>query len=227
MKRFGNILWGIVFILLGLIWGSNALGITDINLFFDGWWTLFIIVPCFIGLFKERSKTGNIIGLFVGIVLLLCCQRIIDFNTIWKLMIPAILVIIGLSFIFKDTVNRKINQEIKRLNEKQTNANVYCATFSEQNVRFDNQEFDGADLTAVFGSVKCDLTTAVITKDIVINASAIFGGIDIFVPNDVVVKTKSVPIFGGVSDRTVKSKNENAPIVYINAQSVFGGVEIK
>ena len=227
MKRFGNILWGIVFILLGLIWGSNALGITDINLFFDGWWTLFIIVPCFIGLFKERSKTGNIIGLFIGIVLLLCCQRIIDFNTIWKLMIPAILVIIGLSFIFKDTVNRKINQEIKRLNEKQANANVYCATFSEQNVRFDNQEFDGADLTAVFGSVKCDLTTAVITKDIVINASAIFGGIDIFVPNDVVVKTKSLPIFGGVSDRTVKSKNENAPIVYINAQSVFGGVEIK
>ena len=45
MKKFRNILWGLVLIILGLIFGGNALGITDINLFFDGWWTLFIIVP--------------------------------------------------------------------------------------------------------------------------------------------------------------------------------------
>ena len=68
MKKFGNILWGIVLIILGLIIGANALGIADINIFFDGWWTLFIIIPCFIGLFKEREKTGNIIGLFIGII---------------------------------------------------------------------------------------------------------------------------------------------------------------
>ena len=56
MKSFGNVLWGIVLIVVGLIIGGNALGITNINIFFDGWWTLFIIVPCFIGLFKEREK---------------------------------------------------------------------------------------------------------------------------------------------------------------------------
>ena len=66
MKSFGNVLWGIVLIVVGLIIGGNALGITNINIFFDGWWTLFIIVPCFIGLFKEREKTGNIIGLLIG-----------------------------------------------------------------------------------------------------------------------------------------------------------------
>ena len=80
MKKIGNILWGIVFIALGIIIALNALGVAKINVFFDGWWTLFIIIPCFIGLFKEREKTGNIIGLLIGIVLLLCCQNILDFN---------------------------------------------------------------------------------------------------------------------------------------------------
>ena len=54
MKKFGNLLWGLVLIGLGLIIGGNALGITNINVFFDGWWTLIIIIPCFIGLFKDR-----------------------------------------------------------------------------------------------------------------------------------------------------------------------------
>ena len=90
MKNFGNVLWGIVLIVVGLIVGGNALGIIDVSVFFDGWWTLFIIVPCFIGLFKEREKTWNIIGLLIGIVLLLCCQSILNFDIIWKLGFPLI-----------------------------------------------------------------------------------------------------------------------------------------
>ena len=62
MKKFGNILWGIVLIVIGLIIGGNALGITNINIFFVFCWTLFIIIPCFIGLFKDNEKAGNLIG---------------------------------------------------------------------------------------------------------------------------------------------------------------------
>ena len=175
MKKFGSILWGLVFIIVGLILAGNALGITNINIFFDGWWTLFIIIPCFIGLFKENEKTGNIIGLLIGIALLLCCQNYLDFDTIWKLLVPAILVAIGISFIFKDTINSKLNKEIKKLNENKKGQNEYCATFAGQDVRFDNEEFKGTDLTAVFGGVKCDLRKAIINEDTVINCSAIFG----------------------------------------------------
>ena len=42
MEKFKNMLWGLVLIILGIIIGGNALGITNINLFFDGWWILFI-----------------------------------------------------------------------------------------------------------------------------------------------------------------------------------------
>ena len=75
-------------------------GIININMFFDGWWTLFIIVPTFIGLFKEKEKTGNLIGLIIGIALLLGCQKVLDFDIIWKLVLPVILVVVGISIIF-------------------------------------------------------------------------------------------------------------------------------
>ena len=96
MKNFGNLIWGILFILVGLIVGLNAFGVTRINIFFDGWWTLFIIIPCFIGLIKNKDKTGSIIGLLIGIVLLLCSLDILNFEIAWKLALPVLLVLIGL-----------------------------------------------------------------------------------------------------------------------------------
>ena len=175
MKKFGNVLWGIVLIGIGLIIGGNALSITNINIFFDGWWTMFIIIPCFIGLFKDNEKTGNLIGLLIGVALLLACQDILDFNLIWKLAFPAILVAVGISIIFKDVIGGKVNDEIKKLNEKRSGENSYCATFAGQDVNFDNQKFTGADLTAVFGGIECDLRNAIIDSDVVINASSTFG----------------------------------------------------
>lgn len=227
MKKVRNILWGIVLIVIGLIIGGNALGITNIDIFFDGWWTLFIIIPCFIDLFKEKEKTGNIIGLFIGIVLLLSCQDIIDFNLIWKLIFPAILVAIGISIIFKDTVEGKVSKEIKKLNEKKIDNNEYCATFSGQDIKFDGEEFKGTDLTAVFGGIKCDLKKAVINSDVVINTSSIFGGITIYVPENIKVKIKSSSIFGGVSDERKYAEKDDSHVIYINATCLFGGVEIK
>lgn len=227
MKKFRNILWGIALIILGLIFGGNALGITNINLFFDGWWTLFIIIPCFIDLFKKNEKTGNVIGLLIGIALLLACQDIIDFDVIARLWFPIILVCIGISIIFKDTIGGKVNKEIKKLNENKSNLNEYCATFSGQDIKFDGENFTGADLTAVFGGIKCDLRNAIIESDTVINTSSIFGGIDIFVPENVKVKIKSSSIFGGVSDEKKHSENTEAHTVYINATCLFGGVDIK
>ncbi|MBQ2836376.1 MAG: hypothetical protein IJE68_06045 [Clostridia bacterium] len=227
MKKFRNILWGLVLILIGFVIGGNSLGITNINLFFDGWWTLFIIVPCFIGLFKENEKMGNVIGLIIGIALLLACRDIIDFDIIAKLWFPVLLVCIGSSIIFKDTIGGKVNDQIRRLNESKTSQNEYCATFSGQDLKFDDEKFTGADLTAVFGGIECDLRKAIIQSDIVINTSSIFGGIDIFVPENVKIKVKSSSIFGGVSNKKKTNQNTEAHTVYINATCLFGGVDIK
>ena len=225
MNRISNVLWGLVLVVIGIIFGLNALEITDINIFFDGWWTLFIIVPCFISLFKDNDRTGDIIGLIIGICLLLGCQDLLAFELVWKLMIPVILVVIGLSIIFKDAIHSAVKKQAKKLSKKTDKE--FCATFSGQDLDFTNEEFKGCDLSAVFGGIKCNLKDAIIKEDIAINTSSIFGGITIYVPSDVNVKITSTSIFGGVSDERKKKTRDSKVTIYIQATNLFGGVEIK
>lgn len=226
MRTFKNILWGLVLIVLGILLGGKALGLWNINVFFKGWWTLFIIVPSFIGLFDEDDKTGSFIGLIVGIILLLSCRDVIDFSLVWKFILPIILVVIGLSFIFKDTFNKEINKNIKKLNKKMTSKEGFTSTFSGQNINFDKEEFKGTTLNAVFGGIELDLRKAIINGDVVINATSIFGGINVYAPKNCRIKIKSNSIFGGVSNQRKFEKNEGEHTIYINASCIFGGVEI-
>ena len=227
MKKFSNILWGLVFIALGVIIGLNSFGITNINFFFDGWWTLLIIIPCTIELFRSRDKTGNLIGIATGVALLLACQGILTFDMLWKLALPVILVIIGLSLVFKDAIFGKKSAAFKRTSDRKGQEDTHFAAFGSKNIRYDGQVFYGNDLTAVFGGVTCDLRNAVIDEDVIINANVTFGGIDILVPDNVNVEIKSTAIFGGVADKRRVSNLPSAPTVYVSGICLFGGVDIK
>ena len=143
---------------------------------------------------------------------------------ILKLLIPTILVAIGVSMVFNETIKSKISNKVKE--GRKNGLEDITATFAAQKVRKDNEEFKGANLDSVFGSISLDLNNANIDKEAVIKASAIFGGIEIFVPKDVNVKVKSTPIFGGVSNKSLWSK-DNQKTVYIDAFCMFGGVDIK
>lgn len=226
MKKSTSILWGIVLIVVGVLVAINALGIADVNLFFDGWWTLFIIVPCAIGLFTDREKTDNIIGIIIGVFLLLCCQDVLSFGLFWKLLIPAIIIIIGVKMIFGGLFSGKANEVIKKLSENKDGVATSCAAFSGNDLNFDSQEFKGADLTAVFGGVKLDLRNAIITEDCAVKVCAVFGGIDILVPPNVNVKVNSTCLFGGVSNKT-KLYKDNTVTVYVSGVCMFGGVDVK
>ena len=143
---------------------------------------------------------------------------------IWKLALPVILVIIGISLVFKDIFNSKLNGKIKELNKN----NERCAIFSGQDLNFEGEKFKGTSLTAIFGGIKCDLRKAIIEDDIVINTTSIFGGVEIFVSDDVKVKVKSTSIFGGVDDKKEnKIEKEEFHTIYINATCVFGGADIR
>ena len=227
MKKSKNIIYGLVFIALGVIFGLDALGYTDINLFFDGWWTLFIIVPSVIGLVNGRDVWGNLAGISVGGVLLLICQDVITFESVRKLIIPVILVIIGVSLIFKDTLGSKAAKRIKELNGKSPAQKGSYATFSSQKLNYAGEVFTGADLTAAFGGIECDLQLATVPADCVINAYATFGGIDIILPPTVNVVVRSTSIFGGVSQKRKFPPIPGAPTVFVNAVCLFGGVDLK
>ncbi len=225
MKKTGTILWGIALVAIGLIWALNVFNIIHINIFFDGWWTLFIIVPCAIGLFTEHEKTGNIIGIVIGVFLLLCCQDVLNFSMLWKLLVPTIIVIIGIKMVLSGVLGSKTNDIIKKLRAEGKEPKTGSATFSGCNLNYDSEVFEGAELSAVFGSVDCNLKNAIIENDCVIQATAVFGGIDILVPDNVNVKVNSNSIFGGMSNRVAGHKE--GPTIYVSGTCLFGGVEIK
>ena len=104
MKKTTDYLWGLLLILIGLLFGINSLGIAKINFFFEGWWTLFIIVPSLIGLIGDNDKKGSLIFLIVGILLLLSARGIISFAIVGRLIVPVLFVLIGLMLIFKRNI---------------------------------------------------------------------------------------------------------------------------
>ena len=132
MDRINRILWGLVFIVLGIIIALNVFNIIDFNIFFRFLWLVFIIVPCFIWLFDNtnESKIGNIVGLVIGVLLLLMCNNLIRFDIIIKLFIPAIFVIIGLYLILGSSINSKVKEKINSTNKD--NLESIVATFAEK-----------------------------------------------------------------------------------------------
>lgn len=227
MRKLGNTLWGIVLIIIGVILTLNALEITNINIFFNGWWTLLIIIPSAIELIAREDKFWSAIWLIIGIILLLACRDILDFELIWRLTIPVIIILIGINLIFKDKLDKRMEKKNKELKEKVEGLEEYCATFGEVKADFNNQEFKGASLTAVFGSTDLDLRKAIINEDKLIKTCAVFGGIEIMVPENVNIKVKSTPIFGATSNKTNRKYDEKLPTIYVNSFCMFGGVDIK
>lgn len=226
MKKSESILWGAVLIALGAVFALKAFDIISINIFFDGWWTLFIIVPCIIGLFTGNEKTGNLIGIFIGVFLLLCCQGILSFSLIWKLAIPVIVIVIGIKMILV-AVFGKTGKALKVLENSGAEFKKGNAAFAGNEMNFDGEIFDGAELNAVFGGINCDIRGAIIDRDCVITASAVFGGIDIYAPDNINIIVNSNSVFGGVSNKKHINSPQNLHTLYVNATCIFGGVEIK
>lgn len=224
MSNISKALWGLLLIIVGVVIGLNSLEITNIDIFFSGWWTLFIIIPCFINLFDEREgRYGNIIGLIIGVFLLLSCQGFLPFEIIAKLIIPFILVAIGLSMMFRNSLKKSIAEKIEV--GKKNGLETISATFADQKIEKDGESFEGANLDAVFGGITLDLRDAKLKEETIITASAIFGGIEILVPKDVTVKVRPTSIFGGTSNKA--NKKDSKKIIYVEAFSLFGGIDIK
>lgn len=228
-NRVSNVIWGLILILIGIGYAGGNLGFWDFHIFFKGWWTLFILIPCVINLVQHGPNGGNIAGLCVGIALLLAAQGVLEFSLIRKLLVPAILILIGLSIMLSNTKRRITDQQGNQIPYEKTGAggSDISGVFDGRKAQYDGQLFEGATVSAVFGGVEMDLRLARIERDVRIDATAIFGGIEIYVPANVVVKLMSTPILGGVSNKSMAPTEVPCHTLYINATCVFGGVDIK
>lgn len=225
MKQNNKVIWGSALVVCGIAWIVCIC--LHINILFNGWWTLFIIVPSICALLGNSDKTGPAIGLGVGVLLLLAEQNVIDWDMFWKIGLAVLVIALGLGMIFG---NRRKNTDIptvKTLNRDGKNIRVVNATFGEQNLNFGGEVFEGADVNASFASVHLDLHGATINEDMEIHVDLKFSGLVIYAPSDLLVKVTAGSTFGGVDDKRRVVVTDHTHTLYISGSCVFSGIEIK
>ncbi|MGD9761064.1 MAG: DUF5668 domain-containing protein [Candidatus Izemoplasmatales bacterium] len=89
--------FGIILLVLGVIFLLNVLQIWSFNPFFDGWWTLLLIIPAIVSMSRQGVTTGNMILLIIGGVLFLQ-ERNFDFK---GFLLPAVLIVLGIALFIK------------------------------------------------------------------------------------------------------------------------------
>lgn len=223
MKKLTGIVTGTILIVCGIVYALGILGIGNINVSLDGWWTLFIILPCLNGLAASKDKFGNLIGLLIGVLLFLASRDVFDYSVLW-VIVPVIIIMLGIKMIMKSVSSSEglANGNIENDTKEHT------AVFTETIVDYTGEEIAAAKIGAVFGGVKCNLTNAAITPKSHIDVLCAFGGAEIIVPENVNIKNNVFCLFGGISDkRVVTGTNTENPTLTVNGFCIFGGVDIK
>lgn len=215
---------GLLIIVGGILYGCNVLGYWDTSFSFNGWWTLFIILPCVLSMCTGGINLLNSIGVGVGVLLLLSAQGVFPGNLGYKLIAPFIIILLGLSLVFKKPMRRY----------KEGNNGIFAgsrgddhfAVFGGNKPKLDEAVFRGANTYAIFGGVELMLKSSVIKRDCTINTYSIFGNTDITLPENVRAVVTSTPIIGSIQNTFKSSTVQNAPTVYIRVLTVFGSAEI-
>ena len=221
MKKTKRIIWGSIFIVLGLLYGLSQLELLPFELFFKGWWSLIIILPNLVDLITERNKTASFIALLLGVFLLLAAQGVLAYSLLWKLLFPALLVLLGIHLL-RGGLRRKsppIPVSVSGLPR-------LVAVFSGREQRYNGQLFEGVEAIAVFGGVDCFAAEAHVCQDCTIRATAVFGGVEVHLPPNVNVKVDGSGLFGGIENHVTRPHIPEAPTVFVRATGVFGGVDI-
>ncbi len=269
-----KIIIGIVIVVVGLNMILGAAGV-EFDLFFDGWWTIPIIIVAIVSMLNQGVGPGNMVMLMVGLWMLASKQNWIpDWvhnDYIWG----AAIIGVGLLFLMgkhqtssdegkpannpshhssgEDFEAEQRQWERERAEYRRTYASeepksepagqepsepryqehtssganpTYTAIFGGQTVHYSSDALDGSTLFALFGGLEIDFRKAHIAHDIVIDATALFGGVDLRFPSYVRVVTKAVPIFGGVDNKSAIPSDPTAPVVTVRCLAAFGGITI-
>lgn len=170
---------------------------------------------------------GGLVTL-VGALILLDNLNILifDFNLV-DLIWPLLIIGFGVSLLLR-ALERRSATGGKPQALTNPDVNVW-AIFSGFKRRIDAQDFKGGDIVAVFGGVHLDLRHAAISGDRAsIDVNAMFGGVDIRVPDNWLVTMKGIGIFGAFEDKTLRPKtdpNVKSPELVITGTGLFAGIK--
>lgn len=234
MKKtnYSYLVWGFLFLTIGIIWAGNIGNYWYVDipylLFYKGFWTFFIILPCIVNIFQKGFQISTVTAVVVSFLLFFAKMGVFDLSMAKRLILPMLLIIIGLSFF--------IYCFFPEENDTQENADNFRKTpqsfegiFCSKVVNYDNRPFHGCSLSSTFGEVRLNISEAEFSSSPVhITCNALLGTLDIHVPEKVNIIVKGTPLFGGIHNyRKGNTPLEDAPTIYIEATCIFGGIDIR
>ena len=229
-----GIVIGAIIVLVGLGLLLDNMGIVQ---FRDVWryWPVLLIVYGVSRILSCQAVASLVWGgavALIGALLLLDNLDIIQFN--FDLVWPLVIIAFGLAMLVR-ALDRKRYLEGTPVSKDAAPAKSepvlnIVAIFSGSRRVIDTPDFRGGEVVAIFGGVRLDLHRATITLDkAVLDVTAVFGGVEIRVPENWSVQTKGVGIFGGFDDKTIHPKpdpNVKTPELVITGSTVFGGLSV-
>ena len=192
------------------------------NVFWGTVWAAGLVLAGLVTIVSSQRLLTRAWGLLLmaaGVSVGLNAYGIIDVS-IWKLFWPVMLITVGLMMVFSiGSANRK------RAEKSGTDDNEKVAIFYGEQSRV-RGDYTGGSATAIFGGVDLDLRQANIKDGAIIDVFTFCGGININLPDDVIVKNEVRGVLGGSDDKTM-SKPSAKKTIYLRGECVLGGLEIK
>lgn len=217
----GIVIVGLVVITFGLSLLANNLGWPDAQYFFRSAWPLLLVLAGAGILLQRRQGHG-----FWGVVLILgglwsfASQQHWLHVDFWSVFGPTLIVLVGGSLIWRAVTRPRPDD----LGDSYIHS---FAVFSGAELR-PTAPFQGADLSAVLGGAKLDLTSTPMAGDsATIDVFAFMGGIEILVPSDWNVVVKVGSLMGACVDKRRPSSLPPTKQLIIRGSSIMGGIEIK
>jgi predicted membrane protein len=210
---------GSVIALLGAFLLLDTLNLFSFDIAWRTWWPLLLIGGGLLMYMNDRSNgwwSGLLIG--GGFLFLLKTLGIISINP-WQLFWPIVLIVIGLSIL----TNRGSGGHTVSKADREDHSAIMGAS----DARVTSANFQGSKLTAVMGGVKLDLTKATIQKEATVEIFGFWGGVEIIVPENVVIKNQLSAVMAGVENKAKQDTSDTSPVLYITGDLIMSGAEIK
>lgn len=212
---------GLLFLIFGLGFLLQQVELLHFTSILAGWWPVIVIIIGIIQIINRKHSSILPGLLFILVGGLFLANQWVSENLLIYLW-PLLLIFIGLTFIFsRSSVKKNVD----------TNRSIHTFSFfSGTNFRSQSTCFEGGSVSAIFGGSEIDLREATISETgATLDLSMVFGGVNIYVPDNVRVEISGTPIFGGWENKTRKFTDEqqDCPVLKLNCLIIFGGVEIK
>jgi len=217
-----QLLVGVMVIVVGVLLTLDNLDLINAEMYLR-FWPAGLIALGLLKLWHAREVGGSFAGFLltlVGTWLLLERTAIVDlsFRDLW----PALLVFFGMFLVWQGLSGPR------RRATADTNALINATAVLGGVARGNNStSFRGGDLTAIMGGCELDLRHAAINGEAVIDVFAMWGGIEIRVPEDWTVSSRVTPLLGGVDDKTRPPQGASKHHLVLRGFVIMAGVEIK